>query len=161
MTTVHKYQGWQKPMTVLCRPTPVEHRAKETQHTSPHFTSSSRSATMNFFIRVWRPNFCQHIILLMTSTCPVQPTFFSNIWQKLKQSTKVIHLYQTKEKSYGSYLMHSETKRGAPVIVFSLPPFLTQSVHYKTTGWSKSLYAPDDYSTKNTQKQFQSLTMIT
>jgi hypothetical protein len=36
-------------------------------------------------------------------------------------------------------------------------------LHCKT-GWSKSLCAPDDYSTKNTQryfKQFQSLTMIT
>jgi hypothetical protein len=34
----------------------------------------------------------------------------------------------------------------------------------KTTVWSKSLCAPDDYSTKNTQKcfkQFQSLIMIT
>jgi hypothetical protein len=33
-----------------------------------------------------------------------------------------------------------------------------------STGWSKSLCAPDDYSTKNTQKyfkQFQSFTMIT
>jgi hypothetical protein len=34
---------------------------------------------------------------------------------------------------------------------------------YYNTGWSKSLYAPDDYSTKNMQKyfkHFQSLTMI-
>jgi hypothetical protein len=36
--------------------------------------------------------------------------------------------------------------------------------HMSNTGWSKSLCAPDDYSTKNTQnyfKQFKSLTMTT
>jgi hypothetical protein len=35
--------------------------------------------------------------------------------------------------------------------------------YINTTGWSKSLYAPDDYSIKNMQKyvkQFQSITMI-
>jgi hypothetical protein len=39
-----------------------------------------------------------------------------------------------------------------------------RSPDISTTGWSKRLYAPEDYGTKNTQKyfkQFQSLTMIT
>lgn len=97
-------------------------------------------------IRVWRPNYCQYVIP-MTSTCPAHSILFGNIWQKLKQSSKVTNLYQTKAKSYGSNLMHSESKGGAPSIVkegHSGDPQLRatnvlRSPHTKTTPATNSM----------------------
>jgi hypothetical protein len=53
-----------------------------------------------------------------------------------------------------------DDKSGLITTATTLQIFYNKNVH---TGWSKSLCAPDDYSTKNMQKyfkQFQALTMI-
>ena len=57
---------------ILCRLTPVEHRAKRI-HYFIHVCLAVSS------MRVWQPNFCQYVILLITSTRPAQPILFDNL----------------------------------------------------------------------------------